>query len=493
MGKERIIKEKSIKESIVFNMMYTFFNLAFPLISFPYAARCLLADGMGIVSFYSSIANYAVVIGAMGISTYGIRKVAQVRNSKAILTKTIEELFLLNEGISLFVVLVIIFCSFFVPRLRDSILLLTINCIYIAMAPFGLEWAFSGLELYKFIALRSFVFKIISLVLLFIVVHSPSDYIKYALIMTFSGAGSWIVNFIHIRKFVSSPFPLAKLSFRSHLKPMLLLFSSLLAVSIYTNVDIIMLGFIGGDRDVGYYVVATKIKMVLLALINSISTVLLPRMSFYVQNNSREQYQRIIKKSMGAIFEIAIPCVVFFEIAAVETIYLLGGEDYDRSVLCMQILMPILLISGFSNVVGNQILIPNGRDKAFLKAVTCGALCDIILNALLMPKYYAIGAATATLIAEIVQMSIQTYHATKELQGNVCFRRIVIIGLGSVCIGGITEAFIKTISLDSYVVNLLIKVIICGGLFIVMFLLQKESTLIEIVRDIKNNLYKSNI
>ena len=82
----------------------------------------------------------------------------------------------------------------------------------------------------------------------------------------------------------------------------------------------------------------------------------------------------------------------------------------------MVVLMPILLISGFSNIIGNQVLLPHAMDNCFTKAVSVGALIDVVLNIFLIPAFGFVGAAIATLIAEISQALIQTFYARRYLR-----------------------------------------------------------------------------
>ena len=461
---------------------------------FSYASRCLMAEGMGRVSFYTSVANYALMLGSLGISTYGIRKVAQSRSDIKHLTKIIEELFLLNVFFTSCVVCILLIISFFVPRLNEDLGLLSINCLYVMLAPLGMDWAYSGLEQYRYITIRSFICKLCSLILLFLLVHDKNDYFIYACIVVFAATSSWIINFVHIRKFISSIYGISEIGFRQHIKPMLLLFSSLLAVSIYTNVDTIMLGFIGSDEQVGYYTVATRIKSVLLSLVNSVSAVLLPRMSFYLKNGDEDLFKSTVKRSISVIFFMAVPVMVFFEISAKEAIFILGGEGYEPAIIIMQIIMPILIISGFSNITGNQILIPQGKDFAFMQAVSFGAVIDIILNVIFMPRLLAVGAAIATLLAEVVQMSIQVRHSKEYLRKNVDYLYIFKLIIFSTIIGTLVSLLLlKVLIVENYVLGFALKGILFFGLYGILLFVTKDRIFVELLNEVNNMLRLKNI
>ncbi len=456
-------KTQSVKINAILNVIYTITNMIFPLITYPYVTRILLSDGMGKVSFFTSVSNYAVMIGSLGLGTYGIRAIAKVRDDKKELSKVTSELLIINTVITCIVVGLLAVSVFFVEKFASEPILFIINLIIILASAFGLNWFYSGLEQYAYITKRTIAFKAISLVLVFLLVKSKSDYPIYAAITAFSSVGAYFCNLIHSKRFFH--FYISKeFNYKRHFKPMILLFGSILAVSVYTNLDTIMLGFINGDVEVGLYSVASKSKWILLSAVNAVSAVLLPRLSNYLSQNDTEKYNQTLRKSISFVFVITIPISIFFISEAADTIGILGGPDYTGAILGMQFLMPILIISGFSNVTGNQVLIPHGKDSQFLKAVSTGAIVDIILNAALMPSLGCTGAAIATLVAEFVQMSIQFVYSKADIIRNIHIRTIInaVVGSGIACA--------VTITIRSFIgFNVLISFIITGGVFFLVY------------------------
>lgn len=471
------MKVKSIKVNAVLNIIYTISNIIFPLITFPYVSRILLADGMGKVSFFSSIATYATLFASLGISTYGIRAVAKVREDKKELTKVVYELLIITTISTLIVLFIFILLVFHIEKFRKEPLLVIINCLSILTACIGMNWLYSGLEQYEYITKRSIIIKFISLIFVFIFVRKKQDYILYAAIMAFSTIATYICNFYYSSRLINWKKP-NNLSLRRHFKPMLLLFASILAVSIYTNLDTVMLGLISDDKQVGLYTVAVKVKWLLLNVINAISTVLLPRLSYYIKNSNFKDYNLILKKSISIIILISLPLSIFFIINAKESILLLGGRDYLDSVACMRIIMPILLISGFSNIAGNQVLIPMGKDMCFMIAVVIGAVVDFILNLLLMPKYGCVGAAISTLMAEIAQMSIQFIFAYKYINRNTNSKTLIRIVVATI-IASIITIFIKAVIGNGIIRVLTITSIVYFTLYLIILNAFKEPIILD--------------
>ena len=451
-----MMKQASVKKNAILNIIYTLVNILFPIITFPYASRILLVERMGTISFFSSIANYAIMVGSLGISMYGIRATAKIRNDKKMLSKVVIELETINVIATIIVLIVLGLSIPFVHRLSAEPALLVVNGVLILSGAFSMNWLYSGLEQYGYITRRTIAVKFIAIILMLLLVHTINDYVIYAAIIALSTIASNMLNFLYSRKFIrwSRNEPL---EYRHHFKPMLLLFSSILAVSVYTNLDTVMLGFISGDREVGLYTVAVKSKTLLLTTVNAISTVLLPRLSYYFSNRMEKEYNRTVSKSVSVIFMISIPLTLFFILEATDCIAILGGKDYLDATLCMQIIMPVLLISGFSNITGNQVLIPLGKDAYFMKAVTAGAVVDLVLNMFLIPAFGSVGAAAATLLAEIIQMSTQLYYSKQYILPNIKWMTIIKVILSAVLAGLLTYFVSWNIAY-----NALIRIVLLG-------------------------------
>lgn len=469
------MKVKSIKVNALFNVIYTITNMIFPLITYPYVTRVLSASGMGKVSFFTAVSNYAVMFGSLGISTYGIRAVAKVRDNKHELSKVVQELLIINGVITLIVVGVLLGLIPFVNKFNSEPILFVVNTIIILATPFGMTWLYSGLEQYEYITIRNIIFKMAALIMVFLLVKNKDDYAVYAFLTAFSTVASYICNLIYSRKFVDFHI-IQHLEFLKHFKPMLYLFASILAVSVYTNLDTIMLGFINGNFEVGLYSVASKVKWLLLAAVNAVSAVLLPRLSNYYSNGKMKKYYDELRKSLSFVSLVTIPLVFYFILEARDCILLLGGADYRGAIPCMQILMPILIVSGLSNVSGNQVLIPQGRDSKFMQAVGVGAIVDIVLNIIFMPRYAAIGAAIATLIAETTQMLIQLYFSREDILLYIR-RKTIVNALFASIIPAVLIYFIR----KNVNINCFINIIITSCIFflvyaIVLLLIKDEYT-----------------
>lgn len=395
-----MVKQKSLKLNFIMNSILTMSSFVFPIITFPYVSRTLLAEGVGRVSFATSVISYFLMIAQLGIPTYGVRVCAQVRDNKELLSKTVHEIFFINIFMTIISYCALIVMVIAVPRFSSDKMLYFIVSFNILFNTIGMEWLFKALEQYSYITIRSIIFKFIALLGMLLLIHQPDDYYVYAGLTIFASSGSSILNFIRVGKYISFH-KFENYDLKKHMKGILIFFSMSCATTIYTNLDSVMLGFMMTDTDVGYYVTSIKIKNILASVVSSLGVVLLPRMSYYIQNNMKTEFEAIIKKAINFVFVVSCPLVVYFTLFSKECVLFLAGNGFENSILPMQIIMPTLLFIGLTNIMGIQVLVPLGQEKKVLYSEIVGAFVDFVFNLIFIPIYGCAGAAMGTLLAEV--------------------------------------------------------------------------------------------
>lgn len=424
-------KIHSVKYNFIMNVILKMSSFIFPLITFPYVSRVLGPIGNGKVSFATSVIYYFSMIATLGIPTYGVKICAQYRDNKAHLSKIVKEL-LTIESIAMIVSYIIFFIALYtVPRLQEDKLLMLINSATILLTVFGIEWFYQAIEQYDYITFRNIVFKIISIIMMFLFVHKTEDYIVYGAINVIGTVGSNILNIFRLNKFVNLKSK-DKLELAPHIRPIFMLFMLSASTMIYTSLDTVMLGFIQDDSAVGYYNAAVKLKNILVSLVASLGTVLLPRLSNYLANKDMKAFNRLIKKSINFVLLISIPLTIYSIIEAANCIDFLAGSDYQPAVLPMQIISVAIIFIGLSNIIGIQILIPFGKENLTVVSTVVGAIVNVILNSIFIPLYSAAGAALATTIAELSVLVVQVYCVKSYLKEMIQLRNILKIILSGI-------------------------------------------------------------
>lgn len=400
------MQKVSLKKNFVMNVILQLSSMIFPLISYPYVSRVLGPSGIGTVSFAYSVVSYFSMLAQLGIPTYGIRACAQVRDDREKLTRTAQELLLINLLMNVVAYAGLFLCVMLIPRLRSEAVLYVIMSALILLTSLGMEWLYQALEQYTYITVRSCVFKMIGLVAMFVLVRSPGDVLMYGFLYIFATCACNVFNFFYARHFITLR-PAHGWHLRQHLKPVGIFFAMTCATTIYTQMDRTMLGFMTDDAEVGLYNTASNIKLVLASAVTSLGTVLLPRVSYYVAHREEEGFRQVTEKALNVVLDMAFPILVFFLLFADDTVYLLSGSAYEGSIRPLQIVLPTVLFIGLSNLFGMEMLVPMGGEKHVLYSEILGALVNLVLNALLIPKYQSSGAAVGTLVAEAVVLLYQ--------------------------------------------------------------------------------------
>lgn len=470
------------------NVLMTVTALLFGGLSFFHVSRVLLPGGVGKVAFATSVISYFLLVAQLGIPTYGIRHCAMLRDDKEKLSKAVHEILGINIIMTVITYILLAGAVFFVPKFYEEKELFLVCGLVIFLNAIGTDWLYKALEKYTYIATRTIIFRLLALAGIFLFVKTEADYIWYAAFLVFAGSGYYVLNFINLRKYISLR-PKGKYNYRKHFKPILVFFAMSCAITIYTNLDTAMLGFMKGDEETGLYNAAIQLKTMLVSIVCSLGTVMLPRVSSYVSQGKEKEFRQVSEKAIHFMVMISVPMVVFFILFARAGIFLLSGYFFEKAIVPMQIIMPTLLLIGMTNIMGMQMLVPMGKEQYVFYSVLGGAVTDILLNAILIPRYGAVGAAIGTVAAEFVVWVIQFWFL-KELV-IPAYKKIryipILLGAG---VGALTGFWFQT--LDYNGIYYYIKIGIAGVVYFLLYfgvlLLFRNELVLEGVRDLKRIL-----
>ncbi len=475
-------ENRVLKKNIVMNAILSFITLVYPLIIFPYVSRILLPNGIGKVNFAISIITYFSMFAQLGIPLYGIRICSESRDDKIKLTKVVLEIFIIYLITTFTIFIIYLLFVFNVEKFFVEKKLYLIISFTFLFNLIGFEWLLKSLEEYTLIVEISVFFKIISLIFILILVKDKTDYVKYAFLTIFATSGTSLFYIIKLKKYVKlKSIKLKMLNLSQHLKPIFTFFLMSVTITLYTNLDTVMLGFLSTEEQVGFYTTALKIKNILVTMITSFGTVLLPRLSYYITQKREEEYKKIIKKSFDYILIISIPLVIYFLLFAKTTIMILAGEKFVNSVILMQILMPTVICIGITNLIGIQVMLPLHQEKKLLLTVISGAIVDLIINLLFISKLLAMASALATLAAEIVVLILQGLIMRSIIKSIIDKKEIFKILISSV-ISGILSSCIKLFSFNN-ITEFFLSGIVFLVSFIILLIIFKNPLIYEILEN----------
>ena len=477
---------KSIKRNFIYNVLLNISSVIFPLITAPYVSRVLEPDGVGLNNFASTYAGYFALVAVLGIPTYGVREVAKNKQDQTALTELVSQLMSIALITTLSVSAVYLVTLFIIGQLTENLIIFLLAGFAIYLSPFKINWYYQGIEEFGFITLRSLVIKTLSVIAMFVFVREKNDLIIYIILGVLGGVVADIWNYTKMYKAGIKPHLTLK-GLKQHISPLFILFASSIAVSIYTVLDTIMLGFITDYKEVGFYSSAMHMSKVLLSAITSLSIVAVPRVSSYLKNKEYEKINDLMNKSFSVVSLLAFPTAIGMACLSPFFVPLFFGEQFVGAVVPLMILSMLIIAIGLNNLTGVQILIGMGLDKLFLYSVLTGTISNFLLNVFLIPSYGAVGASIASVFAEMLILGVTSYYVykytpvrinnikdiSKAFFGSLLFIPMIIL-LSSFCQGWI----------------LVFVFVICGGsCFAAIELILKNKSAELFLSLIKNKLH----
>lgn len=404
---------KRVLSNISFNFVINIITYVFSFLTLMYITRVLQPETYGETSFAASFSGFFVLLANLGMPIYAIRACAKSRDSRKNLSRLFNELWSISVVLSVMSFVLYGLTLIFVSKIQASRAALGIWGTAIIFQMFNCEWLFKGLEKFKVIAVSEFICKGVSLGLILLLIHSKEQVLLYSFLIILMTYGSSIICFLMIHNYVDLSFRIRINS--AHFKPLLVFFMMTCAVTVYSNLDLTMLGFMRTNYDAGLYSIAAKGKSVLAMTGGLVWTAVLPYATNLWNNGDRESFKYLTEKSIIGVcttqFFVMVLCMIF----AKWIILLVGGEAYLAAVTAFRILLFSLIPIGASNILGGQVLIPAGKETRVFQAEIAGAIFNFFANLILIPHFSINGAAITTVISEIIVLVVCGYYVRKDL------------------------------------------------------------------------------
>ncbi|SEQ20598.1 Membrane protein involved in the export of O-antigen and teichoic acid [Lachnospiraceae bacterium NE2001] len=447
-----------IKKNLFYSFGYQFLEIVLPLITAPYIARVLGANSLGVYSKTHAFAQYFYLFSMLGVKNYGNRAIARVRDNGDELNKTFWEIyfFQLITGV-VFSILYVIYC---VTICKQDQYVYLLQTIYVLSGLFDINWACFGLEKFRLITIRGMCVRILSAIAIFAFVKDVSDLGLYTVIIASSIFLSCVVAWPFILKHIKFVKPYWN-GIKKHIKPNLILFWPIIAVSIYNLMDKLMLGYFSTNEEVAFYANAEKIVTIPNTIILALDNVIMPRMSNLF---AKEEKQEKIKYLMDTVmmFAMFMAAAMAFGVAGVSDVFApwFYGKEFTRCGYFILLLSPIIIFRGWAGVLRTQFIIPTGRDKIYVVSLTVGAVVNLIINALLIPSMNGVGAIIGTIVAEFAVCFIQFVWCKEHID----FKGYMINGFSFCVIGGVMFFAVEALShVSRNALTTMAIQVFCGG------------------------------
>ena len=454
----------SIKINFLYKSALTVSTYVIGFITFPYVTRVLGVENLGVVNYIDNLTNYFLLFATMGISILGVREISSAGQDNKLRNKVFSNILGLNIVFTFIVLAIYLLSAEFIPELQSYKELLYIGIGKIVFTVLLVEWLYTGLEEFRYIAVRSIAIKLLYVIAIFVLIKSPEDYKLYFAITVGTIILNAIINILYALRFIH--INIYDLLSVRYLKENFTLGSYLILNSMYSTFNVVFLGLTTNNIQVGYYTTAFKLYSIILAFFSAFTSVMLPRMNALISQNDQSEFNRLIKNSFSIVYSFCIPLIFFTIIMASDIIYVIAGEEYEQAIIPMMIIMPAVFMVGLSQILAVQIITPLKKDKILLLASILGAVSGISLNILLVSQLQSIGTAITLLCSETIVTIVYLVY--------VLYNRIVAISFWAILrsvlssLPSIVVCLLATIFIDNHYWSLCLGFIIGGGLWLVI-------------------------
>ena len=406
------MSQPSIKKNFAYKSVLTLSTYLINFITFPYVARVLGVERIGLVNFVDNTVNYFLLFATMGVGLLGVREIAAVKEDKKRRDQVYSSMLALNLLFTLVSLGIYLLCISTIPKLCQYDELFYIGTAKILFTVFLVEWFFTGVENFRYITLRSILIKVLYIISVFLFVRDTSDYRLYFILTVGVVVLNALINQLYIRKFVRVRWNNIQLF--KYLKQNVTLGIYTLMTSMYLTFNVMYLGLVSNNTEVGYYTTAFKLYSVILGFFTAFTNVMLPRMSSLLANGEKDRFQELVNRSFSVMATCCIPLILCSMIMAPQIVYILSGPGYEGAILPMRIIMPAAFAVGVAQVLAIQVLMPMKKDKVLLIASIIGAVVSLLINLLVVPSVKSVGSAVELLCSEMGVTGMYVWYVLSQ-------------------------------------------------------------------------------
>lgn len=459
-------------KNYLYNLSYQILTIILPIITVPYVTRIFTSEDLGNYGFYNSIVSYFSLFAMLGIGIYGTKQIAAAND----VNSTFWNIYAIQLIASISAISVYVIAILSIPKMRGIIPLILGIVLFTKML--DISWLFAGKEDFKKITLRNTVVKVTGVISIFTFIRSNEDLFLYVfLIVVFDFLGQFVM-WIPAKKFIKRPSFNAKI-IKKNLHPIVLLFLPQVAISLYVVLDRTLLGLLGSYSDVGIYEQGQKLISILLTVVSSLGTVMVPRVANLLFERKDKEAQNMVKFSF-ILYNLVIFPMMFGLIAVNEVFvkFFLGKNFQDVKYVLYVIVFNIMFV-GWTNILGYQVLVVRNKNKEFMLSTTIPALVSVAVNIAVIPLFGYIGASITAVIVELLAFTIQWYYCRNIINKNLLFNKdLVKIILSSLVMFGAVMTCKMILGLDG-IIGLIIYLAVGGISYLGMIFLLKTVNIRE--------------
>lgn len=413
-----------VRKNFAYNLVLTFFNFLFPLITYPYVTRVLGVENIGVCNFVDNLINYALILSNLGITVFGVREVARQSDDRERYTEVFSSLFTINAILSLAVSAILCVLTWSVPFFFPYREFLLVGIGKIIFNLFLIEWFFQGLQEFRFITLRSIGVRFLYVIAVLLLVKDEGDGLLYFALVCSTTVLGGILDWAYSGKFVRLSFSGVKLG--KYLPSVLVFGVYMVLTAMYTSFNTVYLGLVSDDVEVGYFGVATKLHTVLMAIFTAFTTVMVPRVSYLLKQGEMQHLQDITDRIFGAICAVTLPMIIFCLFFADKIVFLIAGDGYQGAVPAFRIIVFLLLVIAVEQIIIGQFLLSSDSNRSVITVCSVGAVVGLGVNLLITSGLGAVGSSISWGLSEIAVLCAGLVLVKRTLSIRLDFRLFLV-------------------------------------------------------------------
>ena len=469
-----------VLKNYAYNLSYQLLVIILPIITTPYVTRIFSSNDLGLYGYFNSIVTYFILLATLGVANYGTKEISGNRKE---IKKNFWGIYTLQLGAALLSILLYILFCMGVSTMQNPVAYI----LGLSLVSKGLDisWLFQGLEDFRKITARNITVKLVGVSAIFLFVKSASDLYLYVFLLTAFELLGQLSMWLPAREFIGKPHFDIEYA-RHHLKPVILLFLPQIAISLYVTLDRTMLGALASTRDVGIYDQALKFVNILLTLVTSLGSVMLPRVSNLLSKSDHKAVNKMHELAFLIYNLVIFPIIAGILIVNNDFVQFFLGKDFQDARYAISIMIFRMFFIGWTNIMGIQILIPHNKNKEFMVSTTVPAILSVGLNLLFLPKLGYIGAAIVSVLTEALVWGIQLFFTRVYLKEVPIIGSMTKIVLASAIMYGILLGS-KTFIHFSPTINVLAFAVLGGIIYLFAILSLKVVDVKELKQIIRKN------
>lgn len=462
-----------VLKNYAYNLSYQLLVIILPIITTPYVTRVFSSTDLGTYGYFNSIVTYFILLATLGVANYGTKEISGHRKD---IRKNFWGIYTLQFGATILSICLYILLCLSLSFMQNPVAyILGLSLVSKGM---DISWLFQGLEDFRKITVRNITVKLVGVISIFLFVKSANDLYLYVFLLTIFELLGQFSMWLPAREFIGKPhfdWSYAK----QHLKPVVLLFLPQIAISLYVTLDRTMLGALASTKDVGIYDQALKLVNILLTLVTSLGSVMLPRVANLLSTGDHKAVNKMHQMSFLIYNLVIFPIIAGMLIVNDDFVQFFLGQDFQDAKYAIAIMIFRMFFIGWTNIMGIQILIPHNKNKEFMLSTTIPAIVSVGLNLLLLPKLGYIGAAIVSVLTEILVWLIQLFYTRSYLREVPILGSLIKIIISSGVMYGIL-LFIKQFLNVSPMINVGLYAVLGAIIYASMILIFKVINLSEL-------------